>query len=98
MQIRYLKISFTQLIILGLIFIGTISCVEKQLNSFKLGETSVVLFSFQNVADSLNLSLYNLPIIQTSKIYKTTFVSAKENVKQFVIPCEYPSLIHFYIG
>lgn len=98
MQIRYFKINFPRLIFLGLIFIGTISCVEKQLHSFRLGETSVVLFSFQNVSDSLNLSLYNLPIIQTSKFEKKTFVLPKESKKQFVIPCEYPSLIHFYIG
>jgi len=98
MQIKYLKNNFTRLITFGLIFIGTISCFGKQLSSFKLGETAVVLFSFQNVTDSLNLSLYNLTIIQTSKFEKTAFVLPKENKKQFVIPCEYPSLIHFYIG
>ncbi len=98
MQIGYFKIIITRLIVLGLILTGTISCFGMQLKRFKLGETAVVLFSFQNVSDTLKLSLYNLPIIQTSKFEKTTFVDTKENKKQFVIPCEYPSLIHFYVG
>ncbi|MHA7111236.1 TlpA family protein disulfide reductase [Sunxiuqinia elliptica] len=65
---------------------------------FQPGATTTVLFTFNNVKDSIPFQLYNLPIISTSKYNKSTFIHPQKSTAQLLLPCDHPSPISVFIN
>lgn len=74
------------------------SCKKNRSIKIQLGESSSVIFDFQNLNDSVKLQLYNLPILKLSKFDETQIIVPGEKKKMIALPCEFPSLIHVFIG
>ena len=85
---------FLMLVLLVSIF----SCSKRQSLKIQWGESSIVILDFRNLSDSLALQLYNFPVFSSSKFEETYLVLPGEKEKIIVLPCEYPSLIHVFIG
>lgn len=93
------KTTWIFLILIILIILGvSISCQKEEKNNIQIGESAVVQFIFENLKDSIKLSLYNLPIFQSSKFSNQLYVLEGDKYKEFIIPCEYPSGIYFTIN
>ena len=86
------------ILIISIILFCANSCQKEEKINIQIGESAVIQFSFENLKDSIALSLYNLPIFKTSKFYDESFVFEEDKNKMFVIPCEYPSGIYFTVN
>lgn len=86
------------ILIISIILFCANSCQKEEKINIQIGESAVVQFSFENLKDSIALSLYNLPIFKTSKFHDESFVFEEDKNKMFVIPCEYPSGIYFTVN
>lgn len=74
------------------------SCKKNQSIKIQSGQSSSIIFDFQNLNDSVKLQLYNLPILKLSKFDNTQLIVHGEKRKMITLPCEFPSLIHAFIG
>ena len=81
-----------------ILLISIFSCSKRQSLKIQWGESSIVILDFRNLSDSLALQLYNFPVFSSSKFEETYLVLPGEKEKIIVLPCEYPSLIHVFIG
>lgn len=80
------------------IFISGSSCVKNKAENFHLGESTVIIFSFKNVKDSIKFSMHNLSIFRASEFSEKTFITPSESKKNFVLPCFNPALVNIFIG
>ncbi|WP_282040053.1 TlpA family protein disulfide reductase [Saccharicrinis aurantiacus] len=83
--------------IIIIIVILLISSCDTELENH-IGSNSVIQFKYENIKDSLPLSLYNLPIFKSSKVSRNLYLNENQERTAFVIPCDYPSEIYIRIG